>query len=62
MWSLVQVGEIPPRPIVVVGGLWQRTLAAFMTEEYIQPAHRELITLVRTADEAVKSIVNQLIG
>lgn len=62
IWSFVQVGEISPRPIVAVGGLWQRTLAAFMTEEYVRPVHRELITVVRTADEAVKSIVSQLMG
>jgi uncharacterized protein (TIGR00730 family) len=24
-WSLVQVREVPPKPIVLVGGLWQRT-------------------------------------
>ena len=28
IWSFVQVGEISPRPIVLVGGLWQRTMAA----------------------------------
>lgn len=60
-WSLVQVGEISPRPIVVVGGLWQRTLAAFIDENYVQPAHKELITIVRTVDEAVKKMVRQLL-
>jgi uncharacterized protein (TIGR00730 family) len=58
MWSLVQVGELSPRPIVAVGGLWQRTLAAFIDETYIHPVHQELLTIVRTADEAVKKIVN----
>ena len=58
MWSLAQVGEISPRPIVAVGGLWQRTLAAFIDETYIRPTHQELLTIVRTADEAVKKIVN----
>jgi uncharacterized protein (TIGR00730 family) len=58
MWSLVQVGELSPRPIVTVGGLWQRTLAAFIDEVYIHPAYQELLTIVRTADEAVKKIVN----
>ena len=57
MWSLVQVGELSPRPIVLVGDLWQRTLAAFNNEAYIRPAHRELLTLVRTPEEAVKYIV-----
>ena len=56
-WSLVQVGEVPPRPIVTVGGLWQRTLAAFFDEAYTKPVHQQLLTLVRTPDEAVKHIV-----
>jgi len=56
VWSFVQVGEISPRPIIVVGGLWQRTLAAFIDEAYVKAAHQELITVVRTADEAVKAL------
>src|SRR5688572_27200222 len=60
MWSLVQVGEVSARPIVVVGGVWQRTLAAFMDANYIQDAHKELITIARTANEAVKKMVEQL--
>jgi hypothetical protein len=59
-WSFVQVGEISPRPIIAVGGLWQRTLAAFFDGAYIKPVHRELIILARTADEAVKKMVECL--
>jgi uncharacterized protein (TIGR00730 family) len=58
MWSLVQVGEVSPRPIVTVGGLWQRTMAAFIDEAYVHPTHRKLLTIVRTPDEAVKKIIN----
>jgi predicted Rossmann-fold nucleotide-binding protein len=54
---LVQVGEVPPRPIVTVGGLWQRTLAAFFDEAYTKPVHQQLLTIVRTPDEAIKNIV-----
>jgi hypothetical protein len=57
VWSMVQVGEVPPRPIVTVGGLWQRTLAAFTDETYIKAEHRQLVTVVRTPDEAVKKII-----
>ncbi len=59
-WSFVQVGEISPRPIIAVGGLWQRMLAAFIDEAYVKPVHRELITLARTGDEAVKKMVEYL--
>lgn len=61
-WSFVQVGEVSPVPIVAVGGLWQRTLAAFIDEAYIQPAHKELVMVARTADEAVKKIIACLSG
>lgn len=57
MWSFVQTGEISPRPIVAVGGLWQRTLAAFIDESYVIPKHQALIIVARTADEAVKKLV-----
>ncbi len=56
VWSLVQVGELPPRPIILVGGLWQRTLAAFIDEAYVSPRHQALLTLVRTADEAIDKL------
>ncbi len=62
IWSFVQVGEISPCPIIVVGGLWQRTLAAFIDEDYVRPAYQELITTARTANEAVKLIVDYFSG
>jgi hypothetical protein len=60
MWSFVQVGEIPPRPIITVGGLWQRTLAAYIDSDYITLDHQALVTPVRTVDEAVKKMVGLL--
>jgi uncharacterized protein (TIGR00730 family) len=62
IWSFVQTGELSPRPIITVGGLWQRTLAAFIDEQYVRPAYRELITIVRTANEAVKKMVDHFNG
>jgi uncharacterized protein (TIGR00730 family) len=62
IWSFVQVGEISPRPIIAVGGLWQRTLAAFIDKDYVRPTHQELITVVRTADEAVKMVIAYFAG
>lgn len=60
VWSFVQVGELSARPIITVGGLWQRTLAAFIDDAYIKPDHKTLIKNVRTAQEAVKQLLNQL--
>jgi uncharacterized protein (TIGR00730 family) len=60
MWSFVQVGEISPRPIITVGGLWQRTLAAYIDNDYIIPDHQALVICVRTVDEAVKKLIGFL--
>ena len=58
IWSFVQVGERPPIPIVVMGGLWQRTLAAFIDDDYVRLDHQALITVARTANEAVIALVD----
>ena len=61
-WSFAQVGEIPPKPIVPVGGLWQRTLAAFVDQAYIRPEHVALLMPVRTVSEAVEALVANING
>jgi uncharacterized protein (TIGR00730 family) len=52
-WSFAQVGEISSKPIIPVGGLWQRTLAAFIDRTYVRPEDVALLTPARTAAEAV---------
>lgn len=56
MWSFVQVGEVSPCPIVLVGELWQQTMTAFISADYVRPHHAELISLVETPAEAVATI------
>lgn len=60
MWSFLQVAEVPPRPLVLVGGLWQRTLAAFIDKDYVRPKDETLLSIVRTPDEAVQTMIDQL--
>ncbi|UCC85619.1 MAG: LOG family protein [Anaerolineales bacterium] len=52
-WSFAQVGEVPIKPIIPVGGLWQRTLAAYIDPIYIRTQDIALVTSVRTPAEAV---------
>jgi len=59
-WSFAQVGEMKPKPIIPVGGLWQRTLAAFIDRVYVQPEHAALLTPARTAAEAVDMLVRHV--
>ena len=56
-WSFAQVGEISPKPIIPIGGLWQRTLAAFIDQDYIAPKHVALLTPARSTAEAVDILV-----
>jgi uncharacterized protein (TIGR00730 family) len=60
-WNLMQVGEMPPKPVILVGGLWQRTLAAFVDRAYIYPQHTALLTLARTPAEAVDVLAEQML-
>lgn len=62
IWSFVQVGELSPRPIIAVGQLWQRTMAAFMDDLYITEAHRALITLAPTPEEAASLMIAAVRG
>lgn len=59
-WNLLQVGEIEPRPLVLLGDLWRDTLDAFVQPAYVRPAHAELATLVATAEDAAATIVRML--
>ncbi len=61
-WSFAQVGEMPIKPIIPVGGLWQRTLAAFVDQAYVRPDHAALLTPVRTAVAAVEVLVKSVNG
>jgi uncharacterized protein (TIGR00730 family) len=56
MWSLMQVGEISPRPLIAVGGLWARTLNAFVSTEYIAPKYISLIQVAKTPKDAIEML------
>ena len=59
-WSFAQVGEMPPKPIIPIGGLWQRTLAAFIDHAYVRPEHAALLKPVRTPAEAVDVLIKSI--
>lgn len=52
-WSLLQVGEMPDRPLILVGQLWQDTMKAFIRSEFVREPHQRLIHLVQTPAEAI---------
>lgn len=57
-WSLLQTGELPPRPLVVVGQRWQRTLAAYCEQAggYMRPSDSELVAVAQDVEAALELI------
>jgi hypothetical protein len=59
-WNLMQVSELPYRPLVLMGEMWRETLAAFVKPEYVAIENQEMIHFANTPKEAVE-IVSQWI-
>lgn len=55
-WSLLQVGEISERPLILLGQMWKDTMQAFVQSAYVYESHRELLKTVLTPEEAVEAL------
>jgi uncharacterized protein (TIGR00730 family) len=53
MWTLLETGQIAPRPFLFVGGEWPRLFDAFRAETFMAARHFALATPVADVDEAV---------
>ena len=56
-WNQLQVQAIGPRPLVLLGEVWHRTMAIFVESPYVPEAHRALFQLASTPQEAVALLV-----
>lgn len=52
-WSLLQTGQIPPKPFIFVGAGWQRLFDALRAETFVTAADLQLASVVDSVDEAV---------
>lgn len=59
-WSFLQVGEMEPRPLVLVGEIWRETMQALLRSEYVQEPHAGLLHFATGPEEAVAHIVEEL--
>lgn len=57
-WNGLQTGELPRRPLLLLGGTWRTSLTMFFDKAYITQADFDLLTFVDTPQEAV-AILNQ---
>jgi predicted Rossmann-fold nucleotide-binding protein len=60
-WSLLQTGQIPPRPFLFVGEGWHRLFDAFRAETLMTERDFALATVVGGPDEALALLVEVLL-
>jgi uncharacterized protein (TIGR00730 family) len=56
-WSLLQVAEIPARPLVLLGEIWQGTMRAFFNPDFIRQQDMDMLFLADSPETAVAHIV-----
>lgn len=59
-WSLMQTGETPERPLVLLGPTWRETIRIYSQAEYIRPRDMDLIYLATSAETAVGYVRQRL--
>lgn len=52
-WSMLQTGEIAPRPLILLGPLWRDTIQTYAQAETIRPRDMDLIYLATSDVTAV---------
>lgn len=57
-WNFIQVHEMLPRPLVLLGGMWRELIAAFARPEYVTAEHLAMLQMVETPEMAVAYIAD----
>ena len=57
VWNMMLAGELPAKPLVVVGPEWPKVIDVVHAETQMGTSALRLLTLVETADEAVERLV-----
>jgi uncharacterized protein (TIGR00730 family) len=55
-WSFLQVGELTPRPLILLGEMWTNWLETFVRPEYVLDQHLQLIRLAGSAETAAAAV------
>ncbi|HLE16177.1 MAG TPA: LOG family protein [Anaerolineales bacterium] len=58
MWSSLQTGANPPRPLILIGDGWQTVLDEFLNafERYVRPENRRLLSFAPDVESAVRML------
>jgi len=57
-WSFLQVGEISPRPLSLLGRVWRDTVDNFIDPMYVRPEHIRLLHFAETPGDAIEFVAN----
>ena len=57
-WSFLQVGEVAAQPLVLLGPVWQQTIQAFYSPDYVRERDMGLLLFADDPETAVAHIVN----
>jgi uncharacterized protein (TIGR00730 family) len=57
-WSFLQVGEVADQPLVLLGPLWQQTVQAFYSPDYVREQDMGLLLFADTPETAVAHIAD----
>ena len=60
VWSLLQTGQLSPRPFVFVGDGWLRLFDAFRAETYMREVDFALATVVDDVEGALRVLEESL--
>ena len=59
-WSFLQVGEIEPRPLVLLGEIWYETMHTLLQSAYVREPHAALLYFAATPEGAVSFVRDTL--
>jgi len=59
-WSFLQTGEMPLRPIVLLGRMWRDSFAPLTESEYVQQKYADLLFYAGTPETAVNLVTNYI--
>jgi uncharacterized protein (TIGR00730 family) len=60
-WSYLQVGEISPRPLSLLGEIWRETVNGFVDPLYVRDDHVRLLHFADSPQDAVEYIAGKLL-
>jgi hypothetical protein len=59
-WSFLQVGEVNPRPLALLGDMWRDGIRGFYRQDYVKRVYLDLLYFADTPEAAVAYMVRHV--